>query len=179
MNSAKRSYSFFSEAEYSKLGRLAADRDAFLLLFEVARTSKPLNLIKLCGRFRAAPELVNEVFSELVALGMGSMRSGSYTATSFGKSAVDLMEDVANEFRLKPEVGTTHASSLAIAHGYCVAATNNSVRGTFSNTVSVVNTFPPFSKVGEIPSATDSNVAAVGPEQAEVENASRNHNNLR
>ena len=178
MTVSKRSYDF-SETEYLKVGRLAADRDAFLLLFEVARAATPLNLAKLCGRFRAGPEVVDEVFSELAALGMCSRQSGSYLTTPFGESVIALMEDVANEFRPQPEVPKTQACSVFVAQGYSLAATNNSVRGTFSNCVSVVNTAPGVGKSITTPTATDLNLADVGPRQAEVKNAPRNHNYLR
>lgn len=170
------SYMSFGESEFHRIGKLMADRDSFLLLFEIARSVKPPNLVRLCGTFRASAETVHETFDQLESLGMAVRRHGTYAATSFGISALEFVEDVANKFTPAPQTARTAMRFVKMAQiEYQVAATNNSVRSTFASGASAATTVAAPSKPG--PSATDANAASVAAE-SHIENASRSHNYL-
>ncbi len=181
MTDSSGGYQIFSEFQYLRIGQLVADRDAFLLLFEIVRSARPLTIAQLCGRFRASPALVNEVFMELSDLGLAHKDAGAYKATSFGESVVDFVEGIANRFRPVTEVPKAAAESVRIAQpsNLFITATNNTVRGTLSNTVSVLIHSPAMSKAaaGAL-TANDDNVEAVRSDQTEIYNASRSHNYL-
>jgi hypothetical protein len=177
MNHTK-SYRFLDESQYIGIGRLVADRDAFLLLFEISRSPEALSLVRLCGRFQASPKLVNEVFLELADLGMALRHAGRYSATKFGKSAIDFIEEIANSYRPSPEVPRGKTDYIVLESDAVGAATNNSVRGTFSNSISAVKKSTATSKSDPQPLATDSNATAMESGQSEVKNASRSHNYL-
>jgi len=173
-------YHSFDESQYLRLGRLAADRDSFLLLFEISRSPKPLNLLQLCGRFRASPQLINEGFLELADMGMAFKRAGTYAATAFGESVIDVIEEIANGFQPAPEVPESNVSSVMFGQPGIMfnAATNNSVRETLSNSASVMTQNVATGKSPPITIATDDNATAIQAGQSEVKNASRNHDYL-
>jgi hypothetical protein len=167
----------FSEIQNHRIGSLVTDRDAFLLLFEIARSSKPLSLAKLCCRFRISPDVFGEVFDELASLGMAANQSGTYKATDFGLAAIDFIENVANSFRLPLQLGVSAGDPIQVLGLAAEAGTNNTVRGTFSDSVSVVSTTPIIAKNTSL-GATDDKAASMRSEGPKVENAPRNYNRM-
>ncbi|HVN89110.1 MAG TPA: hypothetical protein VMT61_04795 [Candidatus Binataceae bacterium] len=173
----------FTATQYQKLGQLVADKDAFLFLFEIARATEPLNLAKLCGRFRVSPQLIVDTFQIVAGLGMASQKAGTYSATFFGKAVVDMIETCANAYEPQVETSQSYGSSITMetVSGISMAATNNTIRGTLSSSSSAEALGN--ASFGVASTATDKSPTDVtlniGSDPAEAENASRNHNYLR
>lgn len=166
----------FNESEFHRIGKLMADRDSFLLLFQIARSTKPSNLVTLCGSFRVSAETIHEVFDQLESLGMAARRHETYVATSFGTAALEFVENVASNFTPAAQMAGTGIRFVNMAQlGAQVAATNNSVRSTFANSASAATNMATPAKPG--PSATDANAAPIATE-SHIENAPRSHNYL-
>src|SRR5690349_12122072 len=149
----------FDESQYFRIGCLAADRDAFLLLFEIAKSPDSLRLSQLCGRFRTSPSVMKEVLGELADLGMLQRQTGTYKTTQFGRSVIELIQHIAHSFQPTSQVPASATTSLTVApRNYAVAATDNTVRRTLSTATSVISNDTAPGKDNSSPVATDDNV---------------------
>jgi hypothetical protein len=128
----------FREFDFLRIGKLLADRDAFIVFFHLARSPVPLTIAQLTSVFRRDPRAVSEILQELSALGIARRNGGLHAATSFGRKVMDFFEEVTNKIELKPAqpeaVPSVMSLSLVGAGSVDGTATNNSVIVTFAAT---------------------------------------------
>lgn len=125
----------FDEAEFRLLGRMMADRDAFIVFFYLAGAGSPMNIGQLASRFRRDPATINEIVEQLASLGLARRKYGQYVATDFGLKAKDfLMEIVRGVQPSAVEAEAPSARTLILQDGLSSSATNNSVYSTIAIT---------------------------------------------
>lgn len=124
----------FEDRQFRNIGKLLADRDAFIVFYNLAH-SEPLNISKLCGMFRREPNAIRELLEMLSGIGLARKSGGLHGVTAFGGKVMEFLDVIAERIDLPAAELTTVANSTRFAtSGPAVAqsaATNNTVVSDF------------------------------------------------
>jgi|SRR5208337_1824038 len=171
----------FENAEFLRIGKLLADRDAFIVFYNLAHAG-PINIGDLCAIFRREPSTLSEILEMLTAAGLARRSGGLYSATAFGAKALGFLKDTAERIDLAPVDSTVERSTQFSATGTLQSsATNNTVMSVFTATSAVrlvggdVGPLKP-NQVSTEPE--EKRFDQVEPLDPPPENAARSHNYL-
>jgi hypothetical protein len=170
----------FEDSQFLRIGKLLADRDAFIVFYNLAY-SGPINIAKLCAMFRREPAVISEILEMLCSIGLAHKRGGLYSTTAFGGNALQFLEETAERIELPPTESMVASSTQFSTSGSAQAqssATNNTVMSNFRATsaVRLIGQEIDLLKASEV--SNESEGKKFQKIEPSLENAARSHNYL-
>jgi hypothetical protein len=125
-----------SESELARVAKILANRDAFIMLFELGNRDEPVSIAELCGKFKTEPSTIRDIVRVVVHLGF-AFGSGSYSATPNGLAVINFIESSLKDdpfSHVPAQSNLTQSAIQALPGG---SSTNNTVTGIFAAESSV------------------------------------------
>ncbi|MDO8432838.1 MAG: hypothetical protein Q7S58_10575 [Candidatus Binatus sp.] len=171
---------FFREADFRRIGKLLADRDAFIVFHNIATSSEPLNIGRLAGLLRREPILIVEILRQLSDVGVVRSGGGFHRATAFGLKVMQFFGDITSEVELQASSAASDPQLMSMIDATASAeatATNNRVVSSFAATVWAASDIQAIERVNSESTANKPSSKDFG-NQDPADNAARFHNYL-
>jgi len=113
------------------VGKVAADRDCFVVLHHLARMARPSSVAELCALYQVEPPAILEILSTLRRLRFVTRVSRGYEKTDLGTRAMGLLQEITQKVSLESTAGASQPAVATLAASF--ASQDIPVVGAWTN----------------------------------------------
>jgi hypothetical protein len=111
----------FRQLTHSQLisvGKVAADRDCFVVLHHLASLAHPSSVTELCALYQAEPPSILEILAALRRQRFVTRVSRGYVSTDLGKRAIGLLQEITRRVSLDSTTGASEPAATTLAPSF-------------------------------------------------------------